>query len=79
MKPLIGLILIIAGIILGIYVGLYLCFIGGIIGLIEAVRAPELLASKVAWSIAKIVFASFLGWLSAFVLIFPGWYIFKED
>lgn len=72
MKTFIGLALILLGVVAGLYVGLWVCFIGGIVGLIEAVRAPNLVALDVAWNIAKIFLAGAAGWLSALVFIFPG-------
>jgi hypothetical protein len=72
MKAFIGLLLVISGAALGLYVGLYLCFICGIIELIQAIRAPELIASTVAWSIVKIMFAGLAGWISAILLVVPG-------
>jgi hypothetical protein len=67
-----GLSLIVAGIIVGLYVGLWVCFVGGIVGIIEAIRAPELVAMAVAINLVKIVLAGAAGFLSAFALILPG-------
>lgn len=72
MKKLLGLLMCIAGVCLGLYVGLYLCFVCGIIDLINQVRAPQLSASAVAWDIVRIMFAGFAGYVSAFVLLIPG-------
>ena len=72
MKKLIGILLIVAGVIFGIWLGVWVCFIGGIIHVIEQVRAPHIDATILALNIAKIVFAGFIGWVSAFALIFPG-------
>lgn len=72
MKKLIGTLMIIAGVCLGLYVGLYLCFIGGIIDIIKQVRAPELNGAAVAWDVVRIMFAGLAGYLSAFVLVIPG-------
>ena len=73
MKAIIGLILIIAGIVLGLYVGIWVCFIGGIVQVIDQIRAPELTATIVAWGIAKIFLAGLFGWLSAMLGIIPGY------
>jgi hypothetical protein len=67
-----GVLLVLGGIVLGLYVGVYVCFIGGIIQVIEAVRADVLIASDVAWGIARIFGTGICGGLSAFVLIVPG-------
>ena len=72
MKVILGLLMILGGIVLGLYVGLWWAFIGGIIQLIQAIRAPELIISKLAWGITKIIFAQFFGYISAYVLVIPG-------
>ena len=78
MKAIIGLLLIVAGICLGLYVGLWLCFIGGIMDIINAVRAETLVKATVGWGVVKIMFAGFLGWVCALVLIIPGKMMLEE-
>lgn len=73
MKSIFGIILIVVGIALGLYVGVWLMFIGGIVQIINAIRAPELIAMTVAIGVAKIVFAGAVGGLSAVVCILPGY------
>lgn len=77
MKSIFGLVMIVGGIVLGLYVGLWLMFIGGIVQIIEAIRAPELVAMSVAIGVVKIIFAGISGGLSALVLILPGNAMFK--
>jgi len=72
MKNVIGMALILAGIVCGLYAGVWWAFIGGIINVIEAVRAEELIASHVAIGVAKVVFAGVIGWASAVCLALPG-------
>lgn len=72
MKAIIGLLMILGGLALGAYVGLWLMFVGGIIQVIEAVQVTPVNASGIAWGIVRIVFASAAGWLSAWLLILPG-------
>jgi hypothetical protein len=73
---LIGLVLIVAGIILGVYVGVWLCLIGGIVDIIKviavAVNGGEIYPLALLWGIIKILGTGFFGWLSAMVLIVPG-------
>ena len=64
--------MVLGGIGFGIYVGVWLMFIGGIVQLIEAIRAENLVTMEVAIGVARIVFAGFIGTLSAFLLIIPG-------
>lgn len=75
MKKVIGVLMVIGG--LGIYVGLSWAFIGNIVRVIEAIRAPEIVAITIATGIVKIIFASFLGVLSASFLIISGISIIK--
>lgn len=75
-KLILGILGVIAGIVLGVYVGLWLCFIGGIIGIakvVMALLAGKLLVGTLAWSVFKIVIAGIAGWISASILILPSW------
>ena len=74
-NEIIGLIMCITGALLGLYVGVWVCFIGGIVDVITQVRAEHLSAVGVAIGIAKVMFAALGGWLSAILLIIPGWAI----
>lgn len=71
-KLIIGLILIVCGIVLGAYVGIWICFVGGIIDVINEIRADELSAVVVAIGVAKVLFANFIGFVAAIALIIPG-------
>lgn len=74
----IGLLLIIIGIAVGLYVGVWLCFIGGIIDIVEVFNAgPPIEALKTALGIFKIFAAGVVGWISALILILPGIGILK--
>lgn len=78
MKSILGLLLIVAGICLGLYVGLWLCFIGGIMDIITAVRAETLVKATVGWGVVKIIFAGVAGWISGLLLIIPGKIMLEE-
>lgn len=73
MKAIIGFILIVIGILAGFYIGVWVCFIGGIVQIIEQIRAENLVAIKVAIGIARIFLAGLAGWLSAIIFIVPGY------
>jgi hypothetical protein len=79
MRVIFGILLIIIGIGIGLYVGIWLMFVGGIIQLIDAVRADILVASEVAWGIAKILLAGLTGTLSAYIFILPGLFLVRSD
>jgi hypothetical protein len=72
MKAIIGLVLVVCGIALGLYAGVWWAFIGGIVDVITEIRAPELSALGIAIGVAKVLFAGLIGWLSALVLVLPG-------
>lgn len=60
-KKIIGGILIAIGVGLALYVGLWLMFIGGIIGIAMAIQTGTILATVIAWNAIKIILASFVG------------------
>jgi len=76
MKNILGIGLIIIGVILGLYVGVWLCFIGGIRDIVDVVniiiKNDFMDGLKLAIGIVKIFFAGAAGYLSAFLCIIPG-------
>lgn len=72
MKTFFGLLLIIVGVCLGVYVGVWWCFIGGIIAIIEACKSDPINSFDIATGIARIMFAGICGLISGFVCIAPG-------
>jgi hypothetical protein len=79
MRQIIGFVLMVIGVVLGLYVGIWVCFVGGIVDVIMQIRAEHLQAGAVAWGVAKVVFATLFGWLSAFVLVIPGYTMLNWD
>lgn len=73
MKMILGLVLMVAGIALGLYAGIWWAFIGGIVDVIREIRAPDLNAMTVAVGIAKVLFAGLIGGIAAAVMILPGY------
>ena len=73
MSKILGLLLILAGIALGLYVGVWLFLIGGIVGLADVVTGGSTdVALDIGISLAKIMFAGLAGMVSGFALISPG-------
>ena len=59
MKAFLGLLMILGGVVLGFYVGFWICFIGGIVDIINAFKASEPVAvSIIGWGILKIFFTA---------------------
>lgn len=69
----VGLLMMIAGVLFGVYAGFWWAFIGGIVDVISAVRAPELDAMSIAIGIMKVMFAGLIGFGTAFVCVLPGY------
>ncbi len=70
---LIGVLMILGGIALGLYVGLWLCFIGGIVAIINLVQAPGAIdAMALALNVLRVLAASAAGSIVAYALIIPG-------
>ncbi|KGQ19905.1 hypothetical protein LF41_2412 [Lysobacter dokdonensis DS-58] len=75
----IGCVMILSAIVLGLWAGVWWAFIGGIVDVIEQVRAPEMSAIAIAIGVAKVVFAGFIGWLAFAVLAIPGKLLILSD
>ena len=57
----VGVIIVIASVVFGVYVGVWWAFIGGIVEIIDQVKAPVTDSYEVAVAIAKVMFAGVLG------------------
>ena len=75
---LLGLLLVVAGVALGLYVGLWLCFIGGIIQIVNTIKG-NVEGLQIALGILRIVGAGLAGWVSALILILPGAAMITKD
>lgn len=76
----IGILSFFAGIGLGIYVGFWLMFVGGLMEIIEAIKAPVTLASEIGFGVLKIMFAGFTGAVTFYVCAFiAGAFIAAAD
>jgi hypothetical protein len=79
MKNLVGVLLMLCGVVFGLYVGIWWSFIGGIVDIINESKAVDVDALNVAIGVAKIVFAGFAGWVSAMVFMVPGLALATKD
>ena len=59
-----GVLFVVAGIILGVYMGLWIGFIGGIVQVVEAIKAPEVESMSVALGAARVFFSGVLGFIT---------------
>lgn len=73
MRSIFGVLMMIGGVFLGLYVGVVVCFVGGIVDILDQMKSANPIESGVvAWGVAKIFLATAAGAISAFVLIVPG-------
>jgi hypothetical protein len=72
MKVILGLFLIVLGVVVGLYIGVWVCFVGGIIQIIQSVTPGPLNTAGVAIGILKVVCAGLAGWGSAILFMIPG-------
>jgi hypothetical protein len=72
MKTVLGVLLCVSGILLGLYVGVWLCLIGGIVQFVEGVKANPVNAWEIAFGIARFIGAGFCGVVSCCMLFVPG-------
>lgn len=78
MKKALGVVMMIAGVAFGLYAGLWWAFIGGIVDVISAISAPDLVAMDVAIGVAKVMFAGVIGCVSGIIAVFPGYALFES-
>jgi hypothetical protein len=78
MKAILGLDLMSVGVALGLYVGIWWAFIGGIVDVIREIRAPDLDAMNVAIGVAKVIFSSLIGYVAAALALIPGYALLKS-
>ena len=72
MVQIFGMLVALAGICLGVYTGFWVMFVGGIVDIIDAIKAPVTDAGMIGWAIAKIILASFVGGVIAWIGIAVG-------
>lgn len=73
MRSVLGFLMIVLSVVLGLYVGGWIFFIGGIVDVISAVKAEVTIPLDLALGIGKVVFSSLAGTASAVLLAAPGY------
>lgn len=74
-----GLLLVVIGIIAGLWMGVWWAFIGGIVQIIGQVQAEHVEVFPVAFGVCRIVFSSLIGWVTCFLFIVPGLAMLSDD
>lgn len=72
MKQIVGLLMVAAAVVFGLWAGIWWAFIGGIVDIVEQIRAPDLSAIGIALGVAKVFFAGLIGWAAFALLAIPG-------
>ena len=75
----IGVLLIIAGICLGLYLGVWVCFIGGIVQIIESCKATPVESLGIAIGICRFLVSGFVGWVSGMIVGLIGFVMVASD
>lgn len=82
MKFFLGFGMVIAAVLLGLYVGVWVCFVGGIFGILEVINGmiagSGIDSMLTAISVAKIMFAGVAGYLAAAFLALPGVHLMEK-
>lgn len=79
MRDILGILLIVIGVVFGLYVGIGFMFVGGIIDVIEQIRSETLEAMAVAIGVAKIIFFELGGIVAACIFVVPGVLLIEDD
>lgn len=72
MVKIFGMMVAIAGICFGVYVGFWVLFVGGIVDIIDTIKSPVTDAGIIALGILKIMMASFCGAVIAWIGVAVG-------
>jgi len=73
-KIILGVSLMLFGVLLGLYIGVYLLFIGGIIQIVQSIN-PVVISTGIAIGLCKVLLSGFCGYISAYIPILLGLYI----
>lgn len=73
----VGVVLMLAGLALGIYAGLWWAFIGGVVQIVDSIKANPVDAVDLALGILRVLCAGFIGVMTAVLAVFPGFALLK--
>lgn len=78
-KLFLGVLLVVGGVLVGIYAGIIWALLGGIFDLVSLHQAPPVLAAELAVTgVLKLVLALPIGYVTAIALICPGAKLLSE-
>lgn len=79
LSKLLGWVLVLAGVCLGAYTGIWWALVGGVVDIIEATKAPVTSASAVGVGLLKIFASGLIGWATGLVAVIPGSYLLHRS
>lgn len=79
MRKAVALIIILAGVALGVYAGLWLFFIGGIVDAVQAIKSPLLDVTGLSVGILKVIFSGVVYAMISLPIIYYGLTIFDGN
>lgn len=79
MSKIIGVFMILIGVVVGLYVGIDLMFVRGIIQFVNGVKAEPTNGNDIAWGVVRVFFAGLVGWGAGAVFILPGGALVFKD
>ena len=77
-RYLVGIIVILLGIAIGLYVGVWWAFIGGVVRITQQVQSNPIDALLVAYGVAKVVFSAIIGSTVGVVIAVCGYLILPD-
>jgi hypothetical protein len=75
----IGILLVVLGVIFGLYIGVWILFVGGVVQISESMQSNPMQSYGIAMGFLKIIFASFVGLICGFMGIIPGFYMIEKS
>jgi uncharacterized membrane protein len=73
MKKAIGCALVLAGLGVAVWAGVWWAFVGGVVQVVEAIKADPVSGVDIALGALRVLFAGAIGGATAIVAIFPGY------
>lgn len=67
-----GVCICLVGIALGIYLGIWVFLVGGIVSIVTGATATPVIASMIAWGVVKFLLAGVVGWGSFWLTFLVG-------
>lgn len=75
----VGALMVVLGVAVGLWVGVWWAFVGGIVRIVSDLRAEHMNSWILAMSILRVMFSGFIGYVSAEMLVLPGYMFWKDD